>query len=81
MEYEVWVRKLRALRQEKGWRQQDVADSIHLSRAQYSAIENGESVINYKHIYNLAKAFGMTVADFIAMKDVSLRGVIAKRTS
>lgn len=79
MEYEIWVRKLRVLRESRGWRQQDVADKIRLSRSQYSAIENGASEIGYRHIYNLAKAFGMAVSDLMSMKGVSLRGSIANR--
>jgi len=70
MEYDIWVRKLRALRNKKQLTQREVAERMHLSRSQYSAIENGLSLANYKHLYNLAKVFRMTMADLVTMRDV-----------
>lgn len=70
MEYDIWVRKLKQLRTKRGMTQRDIAEQIHLSRSQYSAIENGLSVVNYKHLYNLSKVFRMTMADLVAMRDV-----------
>lgn len=70
MEYEIWTQKLRALRESRDLRQQDVADMVPFSRSQYCAIENGKCVANYVHLYNLAKAFKMSLPAFLAMKGV-----------
>ena len=70
MEYDIWVRKLRLLRIKKQLTQREVAEQMHLSRSQYSAIENGLSLANYKHLYNLAKVFGISMADIVAMRNV-----------
>lgn len=72
MDYEVWTRKLKVLRLRRGWRQEDVVQKMPISRSQYSAIENGRSVVNYHHLLCLAKIFGMKLADFMSMKGVSL---------
>lgn len=70
MEYDIWVRKLKTLRTKRQLTQREVAEQIHLSRSQYSAIENGLSVANYRHLYNLAKVFRITMADLVSMRDV-----------
>ena len=74
MEYEIWTRKLRVLRLSLDLRQEDVAKKMRISRSQYSAIENGKSVANYKHLYNLAKALSIPLIDLISMTGVRLRG-------
>jgi transcriptional regulator with XRE-family HTH domain len=73
MEYETWVRKLRALRVKRGLKQAEVAKRIRLSRPQYTAIENGNCIVNYEHLRSLAKAFGMTMSDLVSMTGVRLR--------
>lgn len=70
MEYDIWVRKLKTLRTKRQLTQRQVAEQMHLSRSQYSAIENGLSVVNYKHLYNMSKVFHMTMADLVSMRDV-----------
>jgi len=70
MEYEIWTEKLRALRESRDWRQQDVADRVPFSRSQYCAIENGKCVANYVHLYNLAKAFDLHLPELLAMVGV-----------
>lgn len=81
MEYEIWTRKLKALRLSLDLRQEDVAKKMRISRSQYSAIENGKSVANYKHLYNLAKALGMPLTDLISMPGIRLRGVTNAKAS
>lgn len=74
MEYEIWARKLKALRLSLDLRQEDVAKKMRISRSQYSAIENGKSIANYKHLYNLAKALGIPITDLLSMNGIRLRG-------
>ena len=63
-----WLSKLKELRQKYGLTQEDVARNIRFSRTRYGAIEKGESIINFVHIYNLAEAFGISMSDFMALK-------------
>lgn len=70
MEYEIWVRKLKALRKKRGWTQREVAQHLHCTRAHYSTIENGITMVTYKQLYNLAKVFHITMVELIAMRGI-----------
>jgi transcriptional regulator with XRE-family HTH domain len=52
--YNVFLEQLRAVRIARKLTQEQLASSIKLSRAQYTAIENGRSLINFQHLHNLA---------------------------
>jgi transcriptional regulator with XRE-family HTH domain len=52
--YERFLSDLRTLRLAKGLTQGAVAKRLKLSRAQYTAIENGRSTMSFVHLYNLA---------------------------
>lgn len=52
--YEAFLTKLKALRLERGMTHGDIAEAIGLSRAQYTAIENGRSMVTFWHLHNLA---------------------------
>lgn len=54
--YNMFLASLRAARKAKNLSQGDVAKLINLSRAQYTAIENGRSVVSFVHLHNLATA-------------------------
>jgi transcriptional regulator with XRE-family HTH domain len=54
--YDKFVTELRAVRLARKLSQSDLAKLIKLSRAQYTAIENGRSVINFVHLHNLSVA-------------------------
>jgi len=72
MTYEIWVSKLRALRESRDLRQEDVAKMIRISRPQYSAIESGQSIVNYNHLVALAEAFNMTPSEIMALQGVNV---------
>lgn len=57
--YARFVAELRRLRLARGWTQEAVAGKMRLSRAQYTAIETGRSLLNFAHLHNLAIAFGV----------------------
>ena len=57
--YEQFLRELRAARTAKELSQGEVAKRIKLSRAQYTAIEGGRSLVNYAHLHNLSVALGV----------------------
>lgn len=65
MEYEIWCRCLRQYREQQELTQQAVADGIDISRSHYSAIEHGRTVINYTHLYNLAKFLRLRIGDLM----------------
>jgi len=73
LEYEIWVRKLRALRRSKGWLQKDVIERMPrgMSRCHYVSIEHGQSNVTYRHLYNLSQAFGLTMAEMVTLDVVS----------
>lgn len=54
--YDLFLVQLKATRQARKLTQEQLASQIKLSRAQYTAIENGRSMINFQHLHNLAVA-------------------------
>lgn len=55
--YRDLLKQLRDKRLAKGYTQAEVASGIKLSRAQYTAIERGRSLLNWKHLHKLAVFF------------------------
>jgi DNA-binding XRE family transcriptional regulator len=54
--YSQFLTTLKEVRLKKDLSQSDLAKKIKLSRAQYTAIENGRSMITFRHLYNLSVA-------------------------
>lgn len=52
--YAELLKDLRKKRIAKGLTQAQVAEGIKLSRAQYTALEKGRSLLNWRHLHNLA---------------------------
>lgn len=52
--YKLFLEGLRKKRLASKLTQAQVAEGIKLSRAQYTAIEQGRSMLNWRHLYNLA---------------------------
>lgn len=52
--YKEFLDALRKKRKAKKLTQAQVATGIKLSRAQYTAIEQGRSLLNWKHLHKLA---------------------------
>lgn len=53
--YDDLLRELKSKRKAKNLTQAQVAAGIQLSRAQYTAIEQGRSLLNWRHLNRLAK--------------------------
>ena len=66
--YDAWVEKLRAFRESCGLTQEDIARHTRFSRTRYGAIEKGDSVVNFVHLFNLAEAFDVTMPDMLALE-------------
>ena len=60
--YDLFLVQLRAARIARKLTQAQVAKAIKLSRAQYTAIENGRSMVNFHHLHNLATALNVRFA-------------------
>ena len=52
--YQTFLIQLKATRLKRGLTHSAVAEAIGLSRAQFTAIENGRSMLSFWHLHNLA---------------------------
>ncbi|GAB4428068.1 MAG: hypothetical protein OHK0039_46540 [Bacteroidia bacterium] len=54
------VARIKAVRQQRGQTQQDVADHLGISRSYYAAIENGTKTIGLKNAARFAETYGIS---------------------
>ena len=54
-------KRIRDLRQQKGWSQEELADKAGLHRTYIGAIERGEQNVSIDNIERLAKILGLTL--------------------
>jgi transcriptional regulator with XRE-family HTH domain len=52
-------RRIRELRQKKGWSQERLAEEANLHRTYIGQVERGEKSIGIENLANLAKALGV----------------------
>lgn len=57
--------RLRALREQQGWTQQDVAGRISLSTESYARIERGQSLPSFPTLARLVDTFGTTSGELL----------------
>jgi transcriptional regulator with XRE-family HTH domain len=57
-------RRIRALRDRKGWSQERLADEAHIDRSYMSGIERGVRNVSVLNLGKIAKALGVSVASF-----------------
>lgn len=57
--HEKFLTELRAVRLARKLTHGQLATRIKISRSQYTAIENGRSLIGFTHLHNLAIALGV----------------------
>jgi transcriptional regulator with XRE-family HTH domain len=55
--------RVRKLRKNKGWSQEEFADECGLHRTYIGAIERGERNVSLNNIHAIAKALGISVKD------------------
>lgn len=60
----IFSKRLKSLRQESGFTQQEVADKISINRGSYSNWENGKREPTLENVVKLAKLF-KTTTDFL----------------
>ncbi|MGK6352957.1 helix-turn-helix domain-containing protein [Parapedobacter sp. DT-150] len=62
-------KKIRLLRHQKGWSQEDVAKRLDISIPAFSKIETGITDVNLSRLDQISRLFGMTVVQLLATND------------
>lgn len=62
-------KKIRLLRHQKGWSQQDVAKRLDISIPAFSKIETGITDINLSRLNQISKLFNLTVVQLLSYSD------------
>jgi putative transcriptional regulator len=57
------INRLKVLRAERGWSQQDLAEKLEVSRQSVNAIETGKYDPSLPLAFRIAELFGMTIED------------------
>jgi transcriptional regulator with XRE-family HTH domain len=64
-------RKIRLLRQRKGWGQDEVAKQLDISIPAYSKIETGITDINLSRLQQIASLFDMSVIELLNLNELA----------
>ena len=59
-------RRIRLLREKRGWTQQQLADMTGIGRVQVSELENGKREAGLRMLEKLAASFEVKVSDLLA---------------
>ncbi len=62
-------KKIRLLRHQKGWSQEDVAKRLQISIPAFSKIETGITDVNLSRLEQISKLFDMTVVQLLNFND------------
>ncbi|MGZ3751099.1 MAG: helix-turn-helix domain-containing protein [Mucilaginibacter sp.] len=63
-------KKIRLLRHQKGWSQEDVAKKLDISIPAFSKIETGITDINLSRLEQISALFDMTVVQLLTFNDL-----------
>lgn len=63
-------KKIRLLRHQKGWSQEDVAKRLDISIPAFSKIETGITDINLSRLEQISKLFEMSVVQLLTFNDL-----------
>lgn len=58
--------KLKSLRKEHGYTQEQVADALHMSQNAYSLLENRKTRIDVERLFQIAEFYKISVTDLFA---------------
>ena len=64
------IDRIRALREDSDWSQQDLADMLHINRRTYSAYENGVNAIPLDILVKLTDIYKTSVDYLLGLTDV-----------
>ena len=73
------LRRIRDLREDRDWTQQNVADLLHICRSTYSAYENGANAVPLEILKRLALIYN-TSTDYLLELTDEPRAYKRKRT-
>lgn len=62
-------KKIRLLRHQKGWSQEDVAIQLNISIPAFSKIETGITDVNLSRLEQISKLFGLSVVEMLSYND------------
>ncbi|NGF55785.1 helix-turn-helix transcriptional regulator [Parapedobacter sp. SGR-10] len=62
-------KKIRLLRHQRGWSQEDVAKRLDISIPAFSKIETGITDVNLSRLNQISKLFGLTLVQLMATTD------------
>lgn len=62
-------KKIRLLRHQKGWSQEDVAKRLDISIPAFSKIETGITDVNLSRLDQISKLFGLSIIQLLATGD------------
>jgi len=62
-------KKIRLLRHQKGWSQEDVAKRLDISIPAFSKIETGITDVNLSRLDQISRLFGLTIVQLLASGD------------
>lgn len=62
-------KKIRLLRHQKGWSQEDVAVQLNISIPAFSKIETGITDVNLSRLEQISKLFELTVVEMLTHND------------
>ncbi|MGB3103943.1 helix-turn-helix domain-containing protein [Sphingobacterium siyangense] len=62
-------KRIRFLRQQKGWNQRDVAERLNISIPAFSKIENGITDVNLSRLNQLSKLFNLSIVQLFSTSD------------
>ncbi len=62
-------KKIRLLRHQKGWSQQDAAKRLDISIPAFSKIETGITDVNLSRLNQISKLFNLTVVQLLSSSD------------
>ena len=69
MVIKVKYERIRALREDRDWTQQQVADMLYINRRTYGAYENGVNSMTPEILIALSKLYGVSVDYLLGLRD------------
>ena len=67
--------KVKALRKQKGWSQEQVADYLHISQSTYARIENGERSSWANYILPISELFEIQPEDLLKQDGIHIETI------
>jgi transcriptional regulator with XRE-family HTH domain len=71
--------RIRDLRRERGWSQEEFADQAHVHRTFAGSLERGEKNCSFHALVLIARSFGITVSELLAGLEPGKSGVHHRR--